>query len=257
MHPKTQLFTALLAVLTTDACNGLIWPVGAPDLPADAPGPLRQVGTIRYSFLKVLGGSCVLLSDRHALTAAHGVRKWSAAQLSLRFPHFTKKQDHRIERITLHPRVDLALITLKNAIPNLPPLASMGTSPPRPGTKVILGGFGLSGPLNQPRPPGTFHRGENQIIKLFQDRLILRTPAQTSAEKTNFAAAAKMDSGSPLFLKKNDNYQLVGLALTSNYHLTKANPVRNTYLDLSKYQKWINSQSKEKTARPKDSQARP
>ena len=238
MHLKTLVFFLLVSL----PIHALVWPVGSPPLSTDAPGPMRQAGSVHYSLFKVLGGSCVLISDRHLLTAAHGTRKWTASQLHIRLPHLTASKNHPVASIKNHPKADLALLTLKNPLSNLPTLTPLVKKPPRKGTLVWLGGFGLSGPLGTPTLPGTFHHGTSQIQGHRRDRLILRLPpkAPEMFPAVATAAAAKMDSGSPLFLYHRGQWHLAGLALTSNHRLTQTNqPIRNTYLDLARYRTWI------------------
>lgn len=202
-----------------------------------AKGELTQVGKVLYSPLRVLGGSCVAIGGRWALTSKHGTDRWPADSLAVKFPFLDGDATYSVVAVSFPEKGDLALLKLDRVVDGAArvPIAN---DPPVSGAKVRLAGFGISGFVGNLEPPGRFSWGENTVewAKNGRVRLILQTKERRSA------ILAKIDSGSPLFVKSDSGWELAGIGSSASHGANPKDGSRCTYAGLAQAKVWIENQ---------------
>ncbi|WP_200392921.1 trypsin-like serine protease [Roseibacillus ishigakijimensis] len=227
---------ALLLFLLTALCPAIVWQEESQPQ-KEATGPMRNVGQLLYSPLRVLGGSCVLLDGRWVLTSRHGTEKWQADFLAVKFPALETKA-LAIKAIHFPPTGDFALLELTEKVKEHESISLAKEKTPVQGRRVWLGGFGKSGPVGDCHFHGVFRGGYNRID---QERggkwsCDLSPPGKGEEQEVT---VAQMDSGSPLFVETAQGWQLCGIASTASNGKNPGYGNRSNYAKIAPALGWL------------------
>jgi hypothetical protein len=151
--------------------------------------------------------SGTLVAPRTVLTAGHCIDPPLDGQGAVTFGDDTGEAGQRvaIERATVHPEVDLALLTLVDPAPALPMPLFTGDVDDHLGEPVALVGFGVTGDLAS--DPGSKRRGWSRIDHATDVKLYTGYDEQG-------AWVCHGDSGGSVVLEVGDLGQLAGVVST-------------------------------------------
>lgn len=209
---RTVLLVALLASFCNRPADAVVWADPEAEPPTEMTGPMQCVGRLRYTRLKVFGGSCVWIGDRWVLTSRHGVQGWAPGSLWVDFPGYGKPR-YRVKVVHLPPdeTVDLALLELSQPLAFETP-TPLATEPSAVGAPLLLGGFGFAGVAGKPTSTGKFHCGTNEVTSVSEREARFVLDAATT-QRPREALPAMFDSGSPVFEVRDEKTYLVGLTV--------------------------------------------
>jgi hypothetical protein len=188
----------------------IVWGTGNDGPPQDkAIGPMRNIARIHYTRAHVLGGCGIQLADRWVLVAKHEVKIWKPGMLQVRVG-----ENHiAVKRILQHPdeRVDLALLELAKPTPLLERITLFSAEPAEQ-SRLWLGGFGKAGPAGKAGRASTFAAGYNrlEVIESNRGKVVL------DKNVPDEVLPARFDSGSPVFIRVGENWQLLGITVTAS-----------------------------------------
>lgn len=197
--------------------------------------------TARVTTISALGdvsvGTCVMIRDRWALTAAHVVHKATAVVITSGSVAWGVEVTHPHESwADVHAEHDIALLRVASSFDRgwYPPL---GRNTPKPGATVCMAGYGSTGRLSQGfRLADGVLRGGTQLVH-GTDRHLIVCVARRGGTGLPFCIAPG-DSGGPMFC----DGQLVGIA--SCIMATKG-PAKarvgdeSGHTDVTRFREWI------------------
>lgn len=191
-------------------------------------------------------GSCVMISDSVALTAAHVLDGYVSGTV------VTGSSTHPLESVSRHPKYDegtfgvhdiaILRVTTPFGLRRYPPLSD-GSE--QPGDTVSIAGYGLTGRLSEghSRFDGKLRAGTSTIRTLFGTLIVCPARATDTALPLCIAPG---DSGGPVFC----NGRLVGIA-SHTMKKSDGTPTRSRdgeescHTRVSMYREWIANMSME------------
>lgn len=198
-------------------------------------GVMERAVLLRYTALRFPGGSAVIISPRHALTARHGVQGWSPSQLTIDLVDSAGRAVG-VERVWTHPdeRVDLAVLRLASPV-DFPRLTHFAAAA-KPGDRVWLGGYGVYGPPGRPAGFGVFHSGFNTVTQVKNHRAAVVLDEQAAEPE---ALPAAIDSGSPVWVYEADAWRLSGVTVTATNSKRPGFGDRSSHQLIAPVRDWI------------------
>ncbi|BCX46177.1 serine protease isoform1 precursor [Haloferula helveola] len=241
MNRPTLAAIALLGLLTAAGPAGaIVWQKGAEPQKVQE-GEMKNAGKLLYSPLRVLGGSCVALGGRWALTSRHGTDEWKPEMLAVSFPAISDAV-YRVKAVHFPAAGDLALLELDKKVDGAAEL-ELDTVEDRTGKRAWLGGFGFSGEAGSIGGAKGFVGGFNRVEAYRKGKLSIRLSKEGEGE-TPEVLPARMDSGSPLFVEVEGKWRLAGIASTVTNSRNPGTGDWGNYTRISPVEGWIRKLTK-------------
>ncbi len=212
----------------------------------EAAVPLSRAGFV----VRVGRGCGTLITDRHVLTAAHVVDRFTAYGPSLRIGQATRK----IVRISVHPKAafqpgetvrhDIAVLELDAAITNIKP-ARLASSEPDVRSPVWLAGYGdfgdgMTGPKH--RSDGKLRAATNRLHRVNSEWLMFRFDAPGKEALDLEGISGTGDSGSGAYLETPTGWTIVGVSSWNDGEGDRFGKYGSLeyYGSVARYSTWIN-----------------
>ncbi len=239
---RLRILVATLSLVVASDAWAIVWSNPERSNASEQSGVFRQVGRLKYTRLNVIGGSCVWIGGPWALTSRHGVEAWSASVLTVDFPAIddTRYQVKAIHLPSKHT-IDIALLHLDET-PQEKNRIQLNDGPIPEKSRLLLGGYGVSGPVNQLRKVGQFHWGTNRLRSI-NDREGRFALDQADPNEPDESLPSMMDSGSPVFVGSEDEATLVGIVVRVTNATKPRIGDRATFTAVKSLKGWIDERT--------------